>query len=238
MVEWMDLGSPCPKARSLRITAPNAATAAVLSPKSLKSETLCRVEVHPVVPGPLGKSVERADIRAAGVLMRARSLGLLIVLSGVFVSSALATGHAADARATLTPGCSASSLRLDKIGENDYTSHRGWIFALRNVGSRTCQMKGYPAVHLLDAEGRAMATTLVHFGGPARAVDLAPWRRAFFATVYAVSGPCPRAVVAFGMGITPPRAVSRLVWYAGRFDLCGPGPAVVSVSPVASTRRY
>jgi len=127
---------------------------------------------------------------------------------------------------------------LDKIGEDDYTSHRGWVFALRNVGSHTCQMKGYPAVHLLDANARIMPTTIAHLGGPAHPVVLAPWQRAYFATVYAVSGPCSAAVFAYGMGITPPRAASRLVWYAGRFDLCGPGPAVVSISPVASTRQY
>jgi hypothetical protein len=31
---------------------------------------------------------------------------------------------------------------------------------------------------------------------------------------------------------------ARLMWYAGGFDVCGPGPAVVSISPVASTRQY
>jgi Protein of unknown function (DUF4232) len=55
IVEWTDLGSPCPRAKSLRITPPNASKSVVLSPKSLKSETLCRVEVHPVVPGTTGQ---------------------------------------------------------------------------------------------------------------------------------------------------------------------------------------
>ena len=51
LLEWIDLGSPCPRAQSFRITPPNAVRSVVLSPKSLKSQTLCRVEVHPVVPG-------------------------------------------------------------------------------------------------------------------------------------------------------------------------------------------
>ena len=55
IVEWIDLGSPCPRAQSLRITPPNAVKSVVLSPNSLKSETLCRVEVHPVVPGTTGQ---------------------------------------------------------------------------------------------------------------------------------------------------------------------------------------
>lgn len=170
--------------------------------------------------------------------MSRRSFALVLVLAGVFGSSAVASAQSTKARAASTPTCGTSTLRLDKIGEDDYTSHRGWIFALRNVGSRTCQLTGFPAVHLLDANARVMATTMIHFGGPAHPVVLAPWRRAYFATVYAVSGPCPAAVFAYGMGITPPRAASRLVWYAGRFDLCGPGPAVVSISPVAATRQY
>jgi Protein of unknown function (DUF4232) len=170
--------------------------------------------------------------------MRTRSLALVLVLAGVFSPSTVAVAQSTKARAAGTPACGTSALRLDKIGEDDYTSHRGWIFALRNVGSRTCQVKGFPAVHLLDAHAGVMPTRVVHFGGPAHAVVLAPWRRAFFATVYAVSGPCPAAVFAYGMSITPPRAASPLVWYAGRFDLCGPGPALVSISPVASTRQY
>jgi Protein of unknown function (DUF4232) len=55
MVEWIDLGSPCPSAHSLKITAPNAVRSVVRSPKSLKSQTLCHVQVHPVVPGTTGQ---------------------------------------------------------------------------------------------------------------------------------------------------------------------------------------
>jgi hypothetical protein len=55
IVEWIDLGSPCPQAKSLRITPPNTSKSVVLSPRSLESETLCRVEVHPVVPGTTGQ---------------------------------------------------------------------------------------------------------------------------------------------------------------------------------------
>ncbi len=168
-----------------------------------------------------------------------RSFALALVLTGAVAWPAAApsrTGARVRAAPLLT--CVTSNLRLDKIGEDDFTSHRGWIFAVRNVGSRTCQLRGYPKVRLLDAGARPMQTTIGHFGGPARAVVLIPWHRAYFATTYAVSGPCPAAVFAYGMGITPPRARPRLVWYAGRFDLCGPGPARVNVSPVAATRQF
>jgi hypothetical protein len=55
VLEWIDLGPPCPSAHSLRITPPNAVTSVVLSPASLQSETLCRVRIHPVVPGRTGQ---------------------------------------------------------------------------------------------------------------------------------------------------------------------------------------
>ncbi|MGN6868666.1 MAG: DUF4232 domain-containing protein [Solirubrobacteraceae bacterium] len=56
MLEWIDLGSPpCARAKSFRITPPNAIASVVLSPKSLRVQSLCRVEVHPVVPGTTGQ---------------------------------------------------------------------------------------------------------------------------------------------------------------------------------------
>lgn len=162
-----------------------------------------------------------------------------MAITGMIALLAIALARpTAGLAAASTPTCATSNLRLDKIGEDDFTSHRGWIFALRNVGPVTCQLKGYPRVRLLDADARPMPTTIGHFGGPAHVVVLAPWRRGFFATTYAVSGPCPAAVFAYGMGFTPPRARPRLVWYTGRFNLRGPGPAEVNVSPVASTRRF
>ncbi len=170
---------------------------------------------------------------------RRRSLVLALAIMGAVASPAVALAPPTPGLAAASvPTCATSNLRLDKIGEDDFTSHRGWIFALRNVGSRTCQLKGYPSVRLLDAHARPMPTRIGRFGGPAHTVVLATWHRAFFATTYAVSGPCSAAVFAYGMGITPPRLSPRLVWYAGRFDLCGPAPAEVNVSPVAATRRF
>ncbi len=152
--------------------------------------------------------------------------------------AAAALSVPAASSASQTAGCATRSLRLDKIGENDFTSHRGWDFALRNVGTVSCRLKGYPAARLLGSAAQPMATRESHFGGPARAVVLAPWHRAFFSITFAVSGPCPAAVFAYGMRIVPPATSSGLVWYAGRFDLCGPGPARLSVSPVAFPRQF
>ena len=165
---------------------------------------------------------------------RAAALAIICVLAlSVVAFTVPASGVAAS-----VPTCSTSNLRLDKIGESDFTSHRGWDFALRNVGSRTCHLKGYPSVRLLGATARPLPTNMGHFGGPPHNVVLAPWHRAFFSITFAVSGPCSAAVFAYGMAITPPSASPRLVWYAGRFDLCGPSPASVNISPVAFPRQF
>lgn len=58
LVEWVDggpLGMPCPHVHSLRITPPGAVSSVILSPKPLQILTLCRVQVHPVVPGRSGR---------------------------------------------------------------------------------------------------------------------------------------------------------------------------------------
>jgi len=165
-----------------------------------------------------------------GAVIAAALCGVALAAVG---SAAPSIGFAAS-----TPRCSTSNLRLDKVGGSNFTSHRGWIFALRNVGAATCQLKGYPSARLLGRGAQAMSTRIRHFGGPAGTVVMPPWHRGFFAITFAVSGPCPSAVFAYGMRILPPGASKGVVWYAGRFDLCGPAPASLSVSPVASSRRF
>lgn len=167
---------------------------------------------------------------------RGRRLGVVTVAALLFGAVGLTVP--AIGFATATPRCSTANLRLDKVGESDFTSHRGWIFAFRNVGTVTCKLKGYPAARLLDRGAHPMSTRTGHFGGPPRAVVLAPWHPAFFAVTFAVSGPCPAAVFAYGMRLAPPGGSSGLVWYAGRFDLCGPGPALLNISPVAFPAQF
>ncbi len=177
-------------------------------------------------------------VRPAFIARQRRLALVLAVATAIALLAVALTRPLTGLAAAPTPTCATSNLRLDKVGEDDFTSHRGWIFAMRNVGPGTCQLRGYPHVRLLDAHARPMPTTIGHLPGSVHTVVLATWRRAFFATTYAVSGPCSAAVFAYGMGITPPRASPRLVWYAGRFDLCGPAPAAVQVSPVAATRQF
>jgi len=140
--------------------------------------------------------------------------------------------------------CKTADLRVDFRGENDGLSHRGLNFALRNVAPTTCTLRGYVALRLLDRTAHPVATGEYHFGGPSaggppiHTVTLHPWRRAFFTMYFGVGGPCPAAVFAWGMRFTPPAAHSGLVYYEGRFDLCGPGPAQVGISPLRASPQF
>jgi Protein of unknown function (DUF4232) len=136
------------------------------------------------------------------------------------------------------PTCASSNLRVDRVGAMGFTSHRSWDLALRNVGSTTCSLNGFPAVRLLNSHARAMPTTVGHVSGPPHNTVLAPFHRAFFSFTFAVSAPCSAAVFAYGVRVAPPHASGRLVFYAGKFDLCGPAPAHVTVSPLSATRPF
>lgn len=177
----------------------------------------------------------RRTIRNTRLLAAAAVCGLLLTALALAAPS---TGSAASGSAASTPRCLVSKLRVDKVRESDFTSHRGLEFAFRNVGPVTCRLKGYPRARLLGAQAQDMPTTIIHFGVPPKNVVLLPWHRAFFAVTFLVSGPCPSAVFAYGMRFAPPGASTGLGWYAGKFDLCGPAPARLSVSPVAFPAQF
>ena len=69
-------------------------------------------------------------------------------------------------------------------------------------------------------------------------MTLHPWHRAFFSMYFGVGGPCPAAVYAWGMRFTPPGARVGLAYYEGRFDLCGPAPASVGISPLRARPQF
>jgi Protein of unknown function (DUF4232) len=48
-------GLSCPQAAAFNVTPPNTIGSVKLIPKGLSSERLCRLEVHPVVPGVTGQ---------------------------------------------------------------------------------------------------------------------------------------------------------------------------------------
>lgn len=99
-------------------------------------------------------------------------------------------------------------------------------------------MSGYPRVSLLGVNAQAIPTTVDHHGGSTRSVVIGPWQRAFFDMVYTVNGPCQKAVFAYGLQVNPVAGSGRLVWYMGRTGMCGPAPAVVSITPLSATRHF
>lgn len=132
-----------------------------------------------------------------------------------------------------TPTCSVSQLRLDKIGGQGFTGHREWDFALRNVSSHTCKLAGFPKIKLLDKNANPITYKIVHHGPSNGAVVLHTWKRAKFAFVFTVSGPCiPHSFNAFGLRVTPPGASHSLVWYAGSFGVCNISGSQASVTAV------
>jgi hypothetical protein len=154
-----------------------------------------------------------------------------LIVSLVVVGAAAAGAASAPAR------CATANLRLDFVGGQGFTSHRAWDFALRNVGSTTCHLNGYPGVSLLDAHARPDGVTASrNTAFPAKNVVLHPWQRAFFSFVFVVAGPClPHSFSAYGLQVFPPGSSRRLVYYAGRFDVCDPSvggnPQVYPVRP-------
>jgi Protein of unknown function (DUF4232) len=146
------------------------------------------------------------------------------VAVSIVVALAVVGSGASAAGAAGPPRCATSNLRLDFVGGQGFTSHRAWDFGLRNVGSTTCHLKGYPGVGLLDAHARPISVTVVrNTAFPVKNVVLHPWQRAYFSFVYVISGPClPHFFSAYGLQVFPPNSAARLVYYAGRFDVCDP----------------
>jgi hypothetical protein len=164
--------------------------------------------------------------RRCGQVRPSRSV---LLLTYVLALAAVGLVAPSSGLGSSAPRCSASNLRLDKVGELGFTSHRSWDLALRNLGPGTCQLKGFPRVQLLDSRARPERTTVLHHDGPPRSVVLRPWQRAFFIFTFTVGGPCTQEVFAQGVRVSSPSGAGRLAYYAGSFNLCGPAPAQVYV---------
>src|SRR5438105_13889770 len=85
--------------------------------------------------------------------------GCVLVLAAALATPSLGLGSS-------TPTCASSNLRVDKVGATAFTSHRSWDLALRNVGSTTCSLNGFPAVRLLNNHAQGLSTTVLHVSGP------------------------------------------------------------------------
>jgi hypothetical protein len=163
---------------------------------------------------------------------------LLGATTALALSAGLLTVSALGAPST--PSCATSKLRLDLVPPiQGATSHRYWDLTLRNVGSTTCHLRGFPGVGLLDSHAKPINDNVIRQTGfPQRNVVLRPWQRAWFTFGYTVAGPClPHSFSAYGIEVFPPNSTSRLVYYQGRFDVCGPSLSHPVVYPVRRTER-
>jgi hypothetical protein len=152
------------------------------------------------------------------------TLSLTVILAALALASPALASSA-------TPRCSTSSLRLDFVRGQGFTSHRAWDFALRNTGPTTCHLRGYPGVALLDSHARVEGPSVVRRSASVQTVVLSPWKRAFFTFVFTVAAPCPSGVHASGLQVFPPNARRALRWHQ-RFDVCaGSHPNVTPVRP-------
>jgi hypothetical protein len=164
---------------------------------------------------------------------RSRSVAIVGVLALAVVLALLVASSARSARSG-TPVCAPSSLRLDAIGGQGFTSHREIAFALRNVTAQTCHLKGYPGVGLLDHNAVLLSPKVKRVSGSTPTLVLHTWQRAFFNVVYTVGGPCvPHTLAVYGLQVIPPSDSGHLVYYLGPTSMCAPPGA--TVTPVSHT---
>jgi Protein of unknown function (DUF4232) len=109
-------------------------------------------------------------------------------------------------RPTGPVACRTSQLQL-RAGFTDSGMGRQWTtYGFRNRSTLACTMAGFPAVRLLDARGRVIATLPGHDAATSPVVRLRPGGSAYF-SVGQLSGPeypgqpCPAAAT---LVVTPP----------------------------------
>ena len=155
------------------------------------------------------------------------------VVSAVIVAVSCALMASAWAPATsfgsTTPVCSTSNLRLDLVRTLGAAGARDWDLALRNVGSQTCHLKGYPRLALLDGSARMLHVTVGRGRGKAREVVLGPWQRSFFTFHFESNGPCTAGIFPTGLQVLPPNNAHALRIYRPFGECAGDRPAVTSV---------
>lgn len=167
--------------------------------------------------------------------LRVRRRGLAIVAAALLAAVAAPPLASASASAASAPRCATSQLRLVLVRQSGAVGRRFWEMALRNAGSTTCALRGYPGVGLLNSRGRLLGVQVKRETGlPVRLVTVARGRSAYFTFAYEDSGPClPRFFSAYGISVYPPGSKTRLLRRSARFDICsvavGGSPAVTPV---------
>jgi Domain of unknown function (DUF4232) len=123
------------------------------------------------------------------------------------------------ATSTQSSTCRAAGLHLSFLGGQAATGHGLLGFTLRNVGTGTCHMFGYPGILFLDSSGRSlptitMRTTHDFFGSaPLHSLTVAPGETVSFrvgVTHFGPNGSNTGCTTASGLQVIPPNDTSTL----------------------------
>jgi len=105
---------------------------------------------------------------------------------------------------TTSAGCSASGLALVGTGGQGAAGTLISTFGLRNTGTGTCVLSGFPSASLVDAQGRQVGAAARRQGAAGGQVRLATGQAASFQLAVAHAG-CPSsAPVSHGLRVYPP----------------------------------
>jgi membrane-bound inhibitor of C-type lysozyme len=129
-----------------------------------------------------------------------------------------------------TPSCAGPQLALDVEGSDAGAGNRGLVLSLRNAGTETCSITGYPGVTLMDEKGMAVVNVRADpwmQGDPAEPphpVELAAGGKAYFDVGWNVvpheSEGETRCPVTRGLRVTAPGDTSPLT-HALEMTVCG-----------------
>lgn len=95
---------------------------------------------------------------------------LLVALSVLVVALAAAVA----ARAAASPECTTGQLGLTARRPQGAAGTIGTVLVLANRSGRTCHVRGYPGVSLLDARGHQLGTGATRAAGAVRTITLRP----------------------------------------------------------------
>lgn len=173
-----------------------------------------------------------------GVLVAAMS----IAVTGCGASAPVGSGSTPTTTATPTSTttasstCPISSLSLSFVRGGVATGHVSGEYQLTNIGGSACTLQGYPALHLLDAQGHPLPTqenqttsAFTFQAQPPQPISLAHGQSAYLYTDYTfVSSPGQTCVTtAAAMTVTPPGDSASLQTSTAP-DPCGP----INISPL------
>lgn len=141
-------------------------------------------------------------------------LSCVLVLA-VSATPAVSLGSAA-------PRCSTSHLRLSLVRELGAAGARSWDLGLRNVGSATCHLYGYPGIGLLNLHGQRMSVNVVRDTAfRPKTVIVHHDQRAYFTFIWESAGPCePHFYTAYGLAVFPPNSTHQLFLRSLRLEIC------------------